>query len=1451
MPRLLRIHFSSIGHRDARLAPLTIDLRDQSGSATDSVLWLRNGGGKSSIINLFFSVFRPHRNEFLGAAAEGKARRIEDYVKGKDVAFAVTEWDLGEGPADRARRCIVGRVMSWKGQTRSADPSNLRKLFFTLTSNADDHAGAGDVLAFDNLPVPGLSGLGDPAATFDGFRDWLRELANEQPAAEVVYTDNQRKWLAHLERYGLDPELFRYQLRMNLREGAADEAFRFGTALEFIHFLLELAFETRHADQVAKNLEELRDQFARRPDLELERAFVVDALAALHPLVAAVRERGSARELRDGCLWELAALANALRLRADSSQASATAAETNADAAAAASRAASNERDKRSRWARGLEHLAARLDVEERAARLAEVDDRCGASSIELRTLRMATVRRDLNRVEAELAGLRELLRRAQVQLKPERQRLEFAGGALQNALAAELGRLDTLLEDLAGRIDVARATCEKKQQHIIELRSEAARLSERIKGHQQSLRRRDAARDKLLAAGLLQPREDVRSARTRWTEKLRGACQRRDDLKEQRVRLVERLAENRERQRVVTGDHERHRTHLASAEQALARALRWRQSLSQNPCLVELEAVDEPDPESAGLEERLRAEANAAATAVLEARVDGADDERALSSIEATGLLPPPRDVDRVVSGLRSRSINAHGGTAFLAETVPAADRLEQLVSDPARYGGVVVSTEQLPTDVVAITEELDLRSPVQISTARAPEAPLSVDQRYVVPPHPASYDHSQAEVVRVGLHDQREVRNRRISELNTRRRDYEQAADDVHRYVGELGRGRLDALQQARDAASEQAELAASELATLSEDEQNREQQLDQLDQRADECATDIQRAELARSNLEQFWEQHESDIEAVRGDLDASERARRTAQRELAGPAVSELTRAQGHLDALVDERKDRERDRVDIEAETQSIEYVAHEPNARDMLLNHARDRYRDLLADWEHRTSDNRLQWQIEEKSRRAGPLRKELAQPAEDLDLGAVAELAAEPDLEERIATAEHADADLRERRAQSRAELQQAQRTLEEANRRRDAQDLPPDSEQRTPTTAGAARAAAEETRLAMHSYTDEARAADEREQRHRSEAATLLQAAERHRSSAGQLAALAEGAGLAMPENKPALLPDGFQRVDTLVEAARERFKTARSRLVRAEQDVQRQCELVRGVATAPKFSELRSQARARMNADTDELTADCDGLATKLTPRLEIINERLAELDKDRKILVDALQTIGAEAGRLLGRAQRASTLPTSLGAWAGKPYLRVRFQFPETDEEQRARLEPLVDRLVQKAQIPNGLELVKLAVAELAGNRGFEAKVLKPDAVLRPEPISITAMSTFSRGQQLTAAILLYCTLVQLRARSRGRGTGPADAGILLLDNPIGTCSSVPLLELQRTIAREMRVQLIYATGVDDLEALETLPNKVRLRNTMRDRSTGDFHVTHEARVEAVRVATIGG
>jgi hypothetical protein len=81
-------------------------------------------------------------------------------------------------------------------------------------------------------------------------------------------------------------------------------------------------------------------------------------------------------------------------------------------------------------------------------------------------------------------------------------------------------------------------------------------------------------------------------------------------------------------------------------------------------------------------------------------------------------------------------------------------------------------------------------------------------------------------------------------------------------------------------------------------------------------------------------------------------------------------------------------------------------------------------------------------------------------------------------------------------------------------------------------------------------------------------------------------------------------------------------------------------------------------------------------------------------------------------------------------------------------------------------------------------------------------------------------------------------------------VLILDNPIGRASRVRFLELQRDVARAMGVQLIYATGVNDHEALRALPNVIRLRNERVDRNTGRRLVEHaldEIRViEAVRI-----
>ena len=51
MLQLRRVRLESIGHPNARFAPLELNLTDEEDRPTHTVVWLRNGGGKSSLLN--------------------------------------------------------------------------------------------------------------------------------------------------------------------------------------------------------------------------------------------------------------------------------------------------------------------------------------------------------------------------------------------------------------------------------------------------------------------------------------------------------------------------------------------------------------------------------------------------------------------------------------------------------------------------------------------------------------------------------------------------------------------------------------------------------------------------------------------------------------------------------------------------------------------------------------------------------------------------------------------------------------------------------------------------------------------------------------------------------------------------------------------------------------------------------------------------------------------------------------------------------------------------------------------------------------------------------------------------------------------------------------------------------------------------------------------------------
>ncbi|MCA9517874.1 MAG: hypothetical protein KC635_23200, partial [Myxococcales bacterium] len=1424
MPRLLRVHFASIGHPHARLAPLTLDLRGRGGDASDTVLWLRNAGGKSSILNLFFSLFRPAKAEFLGARAEGRARRIEDYVKADDLAFVLTEWLFPPeaGADDQApRHRVFGQTLSWRGGQVSSDGSNLRRLFFALDATPD--------APFDALPIEGLSLV--PVESFDRFRHWLQTVAAQRPELGVVITQNQRAWVDHLDGSGIDPELFRYQLQMNLREGAADERFRFATPDEFVRFFLELALDTAHADQVAENLQGLQGELRRRPELLLEQRFIEAVQAELGPLVTELRaHEGAAGDLADA-RGQAIALSRGLEASIADLEARAAAADATVTEADSERLQAENRLRSVDRWANGLERRASLLDVEEAEAELEGNKQDREALRTRLKAAQAGQALVAQQALEGRRNALVDALQRADTALRPRVEALETLGAELAALLDAEYAAVTRTRAQVEADLKETRLVRKEAGERTAEIRRDLGGIDERLKGVRDRIAQRDRAREALRSVQALEPREDGGQALVRWMSGVERIAGRRAEVRRTIEAARERLGALDEQRRELDTERTRQDERARQLGARYDQALVWRGRLQEDPLLVDVgETGLAPAPEQAGLGRRLRTRAEQAQRRLLQLAVDGAEDVRAVDGLDKDGLLPPSRDVERVVAALTQRGVDARAATAWLADHVPADERQAHLVAAPARFSGVIVPDARALQVAHDLGTVAGLSRPVAVSVSGAPLPAGDGAIAVVCPASAGSWDHVAASEAREALLGRIEGRRADERAVRDERAACEALAAEVERYFATWGEGRLEGLAQERDGAAQRAAIAVRELERLAAEKVDVKATLAGAETEERELERDLQHAERVVTRLKAFCDDHERLVPELRAVEEEARKLRESREAELVvlegrlevaahreeeqRSQVSELTRS---LDALAAERA--------------GIDMCGPLPEEPTVGIAEARERWALDRRAYEQHVSSSRLQGELDQLEDRLKDARAAYRRAVRGLDEAFVQRLvdehgAALPDEEARI---DRQLRDVVEAVGQLTERVRQRRERLQQLVRQRAADDLPPD--EAPPATAAEAR----ERAAVWYARTREAAARVEEAVVTRDRLALEgehLRRSARTREQRREL--LLEVLGEAPLETvAPMPLPADDASVAELVRHAAERLRKVRGLEGTAKERVASQAERVRRVAYSEGFAEHRSQLRERLKGDVAEVILGAPAWHEALESRASVIAQALAQIERHRALILDGMDAVARDAARLLARAPRASTLPGGLGPWGGRAFLQVGFRTPEQYDERAALLSPLIDAMVAEARVPKGLELAQKSVLALAP-QGFRVTILKPDAVLRTERVGITEMTSFSRGQQLTSAILLYCTLAKLRAQTRGRGG--ADAGVLVLDNPIGTCSSVPLLELQRSVAREMGVQLVFTTGVHDLEALSTLPNRIRLVNDQRDQVSGDTHVT---------------
>ncbi|MER6413316.1 coiled-coil domain-containing protein [Streptomyces humidus] len=1490
MYELSRVRLYSIGPAGARYADTVLDLRGVGDVVPDpaptqaeffaeepvgpprrpapaGVLFLENGGGKSVLLKLIFSVMLPGHRNTLGGASSGVLRK---FLLADDCGHVALEWQhvlTGE--------CVVvGKASEWRGRQISNDPRKFAEAWYSFRP--------GPGLSLDNLPVAestavrppveGASGARGRRRTMKGFRDAITEAGKAYPHLEVHWEEIHDRWIEHLGDLGLDPELFRYQREMNADEGEAAGLFAVKKDSDFTDLLMRAVTDTRDTDGLADLVSGFGNKLGRRAELIAERDFTAGSADLLGRIVDAAEARARARDVHAGAERRNRALARRLSARGLREK------QRSGDLAqrvTAAAHAVTHSEGARERSAL----IAAELAYRHASLALSAAEKTATAQKRELadaRTLHAAWQAAEAalrHRTAADrVARVSAAIQEAERDAAPALAARARAAVDLVRALHAAAESAESLANEEEGRSAALQEVGESAHRDATSAATDAQRARSEVGHLRERLAEVERETAEAVRAGWLDdsaPDADPARAALAASDAEKTAVAAWDTAREASRRAGEhaREAASAESRAELTAARASDAATAAQrsydAERRLADALAGEERLAELLGLTDGRAPRQiPQPRRAGesdggsllspedldrcadeLRELLDDAVSSAERQLFELRTAAADDARILGALGDGGLLPPGPDVLATVECLGEHGIPALPGWRYLAQSVAPADHARVLAARPELVDGVIITDPGSHARAREALGEAALlpRSAVAVGTAAAllaPTPPTGSDSGdvFLVPPNPAMHDEHAADEERQTLRARASARDEDIRRLAARLgKDRELAARLTSWRTG-CPAGRLTELAQAAGEARAFADESEAELAEARS-----------VRAEADETAAE---AAQVRDERQEAAQRARRAADALAGlAFRLRERAGwQVKVRELADEAAESEARAQTCLErarAADEDRRGAQRAADDarrtaraLRAERAEIagapdDVPADDADASRTSLPALREAYRaasqlyekvgvgaDLRAEQARAESDesaaraelDRLSNKVRTRAEQLlqspggsdGPSRQAAAARAEEL-----VQL-----LETRVSTAS-----------------EQLGRLRGEAERH-----APDDGVAHTELPEELQPRDAEHAQALLRTATSELASRTEALDRSREAHAELLAAHRAAEDAAGGFDEIAAMLRDLLREHTPEEDQEESEPYPGTLEEARHSAAEARrslrgcaADLSAAESAVREACDILVRHANSTRYEQVRTPARQQIRElPASALPEHAKRWADAFAPRLRVLTDELEQLERNRDSIVDRLRGLVESALATLRSAQRLSRLPEGLGEWSGQEFLRIRFEEPD-QATLTERLGEVIDEATRAAVKKNsdlrrdGMSLLLRGVGAALQPKGVAVEILKPDAVLRAERVPVGQMGdVFSGGQLLTAAIALYCTMAALRSNDRGRDKH-RHAGTLFLDNPIGRANATYLLELQRAVSDALGVQLLYTTGLFDTTALAEFPLVIRLRN----------------------------
>lgn len=1448
MQKISRIYLGNCGFHTAWYDGITFDLVDpDTGEASDTVLNLENGGGKTSLLSLIFSCFETSQDRFL-KHVQNRNHHFNQYFSPDGLPGVImVEWLMP--PRDLAGepyRLVVGQAVAVKtGQ----DVAESDRMFFSFEQRDD--------LTLESVPAPKLGG--QAATTLAEFSRWLYE-EQKTHSGNVYITRKQADWQRHLvdERF-IDLEMLRLQVSFSAQEGGIDAFLTFTNESEFLRKFFGLTLDAPRASAVRDAVASTCDRLRRKPQYQRQLVELTKFQSALGAFSDAAASFRRARAEQADVLVDGARMTVALQTRAAARrQAQARQVEVEREQRQLCAEAAAEvlNHNQRAATLNSLWHT--RQVADRRAAR----DVAAAAQTHADRTIqhvKAARLRGEISTAQARIDELEAQSAQKTEDLRPFRERVEIQGALLRRALyqdeQAQRERKTEIDAEMVGRskgISVHRQTLTDGEHKRRALTGEQHELDAAERSY---LR----ARGRLHAEGLLEDADETgASAITRWTN-------REDQLRQEESDFDAEFAakdhDEKEWQRKAVAESNgvvRIEGEIKAQESILATGHAEREKLSRLAAILSAAETDVVDPDSAALPPLLRRAEAAAAREVTLCDVRLAELGATKQSIDETGVASSGPDVAVVVSRLREAGVkSARPFNEYLAHAIPSADTARaMLLRDPARFLGVCVAAAELQKVNAMDWAGANLARPVVVSPV-ALEPGEVADFKVIIPAATdATFNLPAASALAVTLGKRLEEDQLRRAIYAARQTDAVAAHAALQSYLERFGNGQLtvaqNALEQLRtdhEAAVARKEEASAKAAEAAVCARNAQQNAQERETQAREASVRVQMLQRFKTDHEDDRAQRTERQAKLAADLEEHDGLMRVARDNISD--LEERNQTAYRLAVGLESKADglgKERAAIEFYDKTfPSTERLKDMP----VELGTLRALYQDAVTTFKAEASTRLGVLEVQMQAARDLRTSKtdEFARDCAGISVSDMARFEGKdhtamlPELSEALqiatAAATVAGSEFLVAERDSSA-WRAANPTVAPASAEMEALSVREIEADLASARARAGKAAslqlefgvaADAAKRLGSNLLDEAKG-DEKLGGYIITSLALGENPDPERLAREQASLSGIEPGLPATQQLLVLEPDASEQYQDLMRRVSSKKKFFES----ARDEAQQAFDKLKAAAADKELQKAEPVLAAQMlSNDFDAACADATRLLEGLVDRIGTTKSNLEKMNEDFNACVEEVLVL-ANAGASLLRSATTKRVPAGAPYVAGKAVLKMRSSLLAVSVDvRRQAVRNYLDELIDTSVVPaKGADLAAETVLRSYGGDGkLGLQLLKMVLDESQQYVALDKISN-SGGEGVVMAMFLYLVITQLRAETQAKHH-KAGGGPLLLDNPFAKVTSNSMWKAIRLLAKAVGVQLLGASAIQDYNALGEFNGIVRLRKNGQNTKTGRWHL----------------